>query len=207
MAELAWYYITNDTANEVCCFTLEKKYKTKTKFCNLPVEDFEEIEKTHPPSEFDFFAPLYASKMNKTREEIYHKIKQKGYSLINYISSKAYVWNASLGDNCFIFEGVNIQPFCKIGNNNIIWSFSHIGHHSTVGDNNFISGNVVVAGHNKIENNCFLGTNCSTKDNVHISDRTFVGQDASVIRDLEPNNGVWAGVPAKRIKESNEINL
>jgi sugar O-acyltransferase (sialic acid O-acetyltransferase NeuD family) len=202
MAQLAHYYLTKDTSYIVEAFTTEKKYIDNDSFCDLPLIAFEDIEKIYPPTTHKMFAPIYAANMNQLRRDICEKIKQKGYSFISYISSKANIWDASIGENAFILEGCNVQPFSSIGDNVIIWSFSHIGHHSVIGNNIFISGNVVIAGHNRIEDYCFMGTNCSTRDNILISEGSFVGQDASVIGDLDPSWRVWVGVPAKNIKSS-----
>jgi sugar O-acyltransferase (sialic acid O-acetyltransferase NeuD family) len=205
MAELAHYYFNNDTDLKVSAFCVDGKYIKENNFCNLPVVPFEEIDKAYPSSEYLFHAPIYASEMNKTREAIYNKIKNKNYTFCNYISSKAYTWNSKIGNNCFILEGVNLQPFSEIGNNCIIWSFSHIGHHSKIGNNVFISSHVVIAGHNIIKDNCFMGTNCTTKNSITIESLNFIGQDASVVKNIENSEGVFMGIPAKRIKTINEI--
>lgn len=207
ISELAHYYLNCDSPYKPVAFTLEKKYITKDIFCNLPVLPFEDIEKEFSPTNYKFFAPIYASEMNQLKERIANEIKAKGYQFISYISSKAHTWNAEIGENAFIMQGNNIEPFCKIGKNLVMWSSSHIGHHSVVGDNVFISTNVVVCGHNQIGNNCFLGTNCTTKDGLSISPYTFIGQDTSVIKDIKEEGGLWWGCPAKRIKSSFDAKL
>lgn len=207
MAELAHYYFTNDSEYEPVAFCVDGEYIKEDKFCGLPIIPFEEIEKNYSPDDFMFNAPIYASKLNRIKQSICEKIEKKGYKFVSYISSKAYTWNSKIGKNAFIFEGCNIQPFVEIGDNTVMWSFTHVGHHSRIGHNNFISGNVVIAGHNTIEDFCFLGTNCSTRDGTHICSNTFVGQDASVVCNLEPEGGVWIGVPAKRVKESKDLKL
>ena len=197
-AQLADYYLTHDSKKEVIGFCVDEKYKQKDFFCGKPVLTFEETCFKYPPKYIDFFAPIYES--NSLRKEISNKIKNQGYNLISYISSKAYIWNSTIGENCFILEGANIQPFCHVGNNVIIWSFSHVGHHSIIKDNTFISGNVVIAGHNVIEENCFLGTNCTTRDRIKIPKNTTIGQDASIVKNLEIEGKTWVGVPAKVLK-------
>ena len=39
-----------------------------------------------------------------------------------------------IGENSFILEGANIQPFAEMGNDTIIWCQTHIGHHTMIGD-------------------------------------------------------------------------
>jgi len=128
-AELAHYYLVNDSLHEVVAFSVNAAYMPELKeFCGLPVIAFEDIEKTYPVNEYDFFAPLSPKKMNTLREQVYNAIKEKGYKCISYISSKATIFNNEIGDNCFILEDNTIQPFTIIGNNVVLWSGNHIGH-------------------------------------------------------------------------------
>src|SRR5690606_2620347 len=121
-AELAHYYLENDSKHEVVAFTVNKKYLNINEFRGLPVIAFDEIETFYPPEEYHLFAPMTAKKMNKLREEVYNKGKAKGYNFISYISSKATICDNEIGENCFILEDNTIQPFTKIGNNVVLWS-------------------------------------------------------------------------------------
>ena len=38
----------------------------------------------------------------------------------------------TIGDNCLILPGANIQPHCKIEDNTFIWNDALIGHHSLI---------------------------------------------------------------------------
>ena len=73
LAELAHYYLTNDSKYEVVAFTINKKYIKENTFHSLPVVPFEEIESYYPPSEFLFFAPMTGLKMNTLRKNIYEE--------------------------------------------------------------------------------------------------------------------------------------
>lgn len=208
-ASLAHFYFKNDSEYQVEAFVVDKQYLNKDEFCGLPVVAFEDVDTLYPKEYFDFFAPIYATNMNKTRKKIYDKIKLKGYNFISYISSKAVVWDRyQIGENSFILEGVNIQPFSKVGNNNIIWSFSHLGHHSIIKDNVFVSTNVVIAGKCTINDYCFLGTNSSTREGLNIAEGTFLAMGAAIIDNSEPYS-IYKGIPAKKTdnKTSLDINL
>lgn len=204
IAELAHYYLTEDAHKTIECFTVHGKYLTNNSFCSKPVIPFEELVKTHSPEEYDFFAPIYHPDMNRTKEKICNEIKSHGYKFISYISSKANTWNAKIGENCFIFEGCNIQPFCTIGDNLVMWSYSHIGHHSIVEDNVFISGLCAIAGHNKICKYSWMGSNCTTREHTVIPEGTMIAQDASVVKSPTEPWGIWCGVPAKYLRSSCE---
>ncbi len=206
MSQLAHYYLTHDSNHVVSAFCLDGKYIKENTFCGLPVVPFEEIEKTHPSHEYFFFAPLYASNMNQLRFDVYNKIKEKGYQFINYIHSTSII-SGKIGDNCFVFENVHIQPFTEVGNNNIIWSGTHIGHHGKIGNHIFMSSLCIIAGHINMKDFCYVGSGATFRDGLNIAEKTFVGQSACVVKDIDISGGVYIGIPAKRTKEISEIEL
>ncbi|WP_394775091.1 acetyltransferase [Flavobacterium sp.] len=205
-AELAHYYLENDSEHEVVAFSVNENYLSENKiFHGLPIIAFENIEKQYSPDEFKFFAPMAPQKMNQLREKVYNDIKSKGYELISYVSSKAILFNNSIGDNCFILENNTIQPFTSIGNNVILWSGNHIGHHSTIKNHIMFTSHVVLSGHCVVENYCTFGVNSTIRDGLHIAEGTFVAMSASIIKNTESwsiykgNPGVKSEISSKRL--------
>lgn len=198
-AQLAHFYLKHDSEHKVVGFSVNEKYLPEgNEFEGLPVIAFEEIEKTYSPAEFSFFAPMSPSRMNKLREQVYHQIKEKGYELISYVSSKATVFpEVPIGDNCFILEDNTIQPFVSIGNNVVLWSGNHIGHHSVIKDHVSFTSHVVLSGHCVVEPFSFFGVNATIRDRIHIAEGTLIAMAAAVTRDTEAW-GVYKGNPAKK---------
>ena len=183
-AELAHFYFHHDSDHQVVAFTVDRQYVTDSAFKDLPVIPFDEIQASHPPSEFSMFIPLSFKKMNHVRADKYHEAKQRGYNLVSYVSSKATTWpDFKCGDNCFIFEDNTIQPFVRIGNNVVMWSGNHIGHHTTIRDHVMITSHVVISGCCTIGEYCFFGVNSSVRDETVVAHDTLVGMDVSIARD------------------------
>jgi sugar O-acyltransferase (sialic acid O-acetyltransferase NeuD family) len=201
-AQLAHYYLVNDSEHEIVAFSVNEKYLPEAKFfCGLPIVPFENIEKTYSVLEYKFFAPMSPLRMNRVREEIYFNIKKKGYDLISYISSKATLFGNKIGDNCFILENNTIQPFVEIGNNVVLWSGNHIGHHSIIKDHVMFTSHVVLSGHCNVESYSTLGVNSTIRDGVTIAEGTFVAMGACIIK----NTDSWAmykGNPAMKTEKS-----
>jgi sugar O-acyltransferase (sialic acid O-acetyltransferase NeuD family) len=196
-AELAHYYLQNDSEHEVVAFTVHEKYLKETQFSGLPVVAFEQLEKKYPVSDFKLFVPMTGKKMNQLREKIFYEGKQKGYSHISYISSKATLFNNEIGENCFILEDNTIQPFTKIGNNVVLWSGNHIGHHSEIRDHVFFTSHVVLSGHCVVEPNCFLGVNSTIRDYSHLAQGTLLAMGACLVQQKTVKWGIYIGNPAK----------
>lgn len=192
MAQLAYYYLSHDSIYNPVAFCVDEQYKTANEYLNLPVIVPSQIKDK-------IFAPIYD---NIHRKKIYENLKSLGFEFISYVSTKALTWNSEVGENCFILEGCNLQPFSKVQNNVMIWSFSHLGHHSVIKEYTFVSGNVVIAGNCTINSFCYLGTNCSTKDGIHLGIGSHIGMDCS----LQENTSDWSiyrGNKANKIEKTN----
>jgi len=196
-AELAHWYLVNDSEFEVVAFTVHEKYKEMETFRGLPLISFETLEDMYPPSEYSLFAPMTGRNMNQLRERVYLEGKEKGYNYITYISSKATICDNEIGENCFILEDNTIQPFTKIGNNVVLWSGNHIGHHSVIKDHVFFTSHVVMSGHCIIESHCFFGVNSTIRDYSKISKGTLLAMGGCLTKQKTTEWGVYVGSPAK----------
>jgi len=201
-AELAHYYLTNDSEHKVVAFSVTNEYIPEEKFFkNLPVVPFEDIENSFSPKEYSFFVPMSPMRMNRVREEMYNIVKAKGYKLISYISSKATVCDNEIGENCFIFEDNTLQPFTKIGNNVILWSGNHIGHHGEIKDHVMFTSHVVLSGHCFVNSYCTLGVNSTIRDGIELAEGTFVAMGACIIKNTDPWS-MYKGNPAVKSSRS-----
>ena len=196
LAELAEYYIRNDTNLKIAAFTVHKKFKDIDYFKEKHVIEFEEIEKTYPPNEYLLFAPMTGKNLNKIRESVYNEGKKKGYKFYSYLSTKATILTDKIGENCFILEDNTIQPFVEIGNNCVLWSGNHIGHHSKIEDHVFITSHCVISGNCLIKSYSWLGVNCTLRNNLTIAEGSLIAMSASVIKNTD-NYTIYMGVPAK----------
>lgn len=178
-ADIAYEYFTYDSAYEVVGFVVDAEYrKQETKF-GLPIVTFEELHEQFPTSTHDVFVAIVYTRLNRLREEVCARIKQSGYNLASYVSTRAFVWrNVQMGEHCFIFEDNTIQPFVQLGANVVMWSGNHIGHHSRIGSHCFITSHVVVSGWCDIGDHCFLGVNTTLANNTIIGSGSWVGHGA-----------------------------
>jgi len=196
-AELAHYYLENDSDHEVVAFTVHEKYLTETTFKGIPVVPFEKLKEIYPSTQFSLFAPMTGRNMNRLRESVYLEGKRMGYSFVSYISSKATLFENQIGENCFILEDNTIQPFTKLGNNIVLWSGNHIGHHGEIKDHVFFTSHVVMSGHCVIEPYCFFGVNATIRDYSHLAQGTLLAMGSSLVQQETKEWGIYVGNPAK----------
>lgn len=194
-AEIAYEYFMYDSEYEVVAFTVSKEYLKKETLCGLPIVPFEDVENLYSPSEYEMHIALVYNSLNRVRRQFYLDAKSKGYTLANYVSSRAFVWrNVEIGDNVFIFEDNTIQPFVKIGSNNVFWSGNHIGHHSIIASHNFISSHVVVSGFCNIGDNNFFGVNSTMGNNLNVGSDCLIGSSVHIVKSV-PDGSLMRGTP------------
>ena len=205
-AEMAYYYFTNDSDYKVIGFTVNKEYINENTLFDLPIFEFEKIEDKYPVDQVELFVAIGYSKVNKVRTEKYLEIKNKGYKLASYISSKATILTDKIGDNCFILEDNTVQPFVTLGNNITLWSGNHIGHHTTIKDNCFVTSHVVISGGCEIDENTFIGVNATLRDHIKVGKSNVIGAGALILSDTEDNKVFMANateasrVPSNRLR-------
>ena len=128
------------------------------------------------------------------------------------------LYGCSIGDNSFVGPFVEIQKNVTIGKNTKIQSHSFICELVSIGDECFIghgvmfindlfsegrpaNGNKDFWRNTKIGNNVSIGSNATILP-VEICDHVVIGAGAVVTKNIT-ESGVYAGNPAKKIKEVN----
>ena len=208
IARLAHYYFTRDSEHEVVAFTVDSQYRNADEFLGLPLVDFDTVVERFSPDAHAMFVALSYTQMNRARAEKYYRVKELGYDVVSYVSSRCtYLTDEPVGENCFILEDNTIQPFVKIGNNVTLWSGNHIGHDATIEDHCFLTSHVVVSGYVRIGTRSFIGVNATLRNSITIAPQTLVGAGAIIMKDTKPK-GVYMPERAKLFdKSSDEIDL
>jgi UDP-3-O-[3-hydroxymyristoyl] glucosamine N-acyltransferase len=152
LARLARRYFMRDTDYEIVACTVEGDYVPNSSLADLLVVPFEEIAESHPPDDHSLFVAVGYTQVNKRRAELFDICRSLGYVLPTLLSPRAHYWDdLRLGSNCFVFDGVVVEPQVQIGDDVIVWSGSQISHDSVIDDHCFLGPNAVVLGDVSIE--------------------------------------------------------
>lgn len=208
IARLAHYYFVHDSKHEVVAFTVDKQYHTIDNLLGLPVMDFEEVIEKYKPHDYKMFVAMSYAKMNKVRAEKYSMVKNLGYELVSYVSSRcSFLTEYPVGDNCFILEDNTVQPYVKIANDVTLWSGNHIGHDSIIDDHCFLASHIVVSGRVHIKPYCFIGVNATLRNAITIAPETLIGAGAIIMKSTE-EKGVYLPQRAELHKlKSDQVQL
>jgi sugar O-acyltransferase (sialic acid O-acetyltransferase NeuD family) len=107
--------------------------------------------------------------------------------------------NIEIGVGSFIGAYSILTTNIKIGKHALLNRANQIGHDSEIGDYFSTMPGAIVSGNVKIYDGVYLGTNSSIKEKLIIHSLTTIGMNSCVVKDIE-SPGVYAGVPAKKIK-------
>ena len=189
IADVAYHHIVRDSAYEVCAFTCDREWLTAAADSNvgrlgLPVLDFDEIERSHPPDQYAMFVAIGYHNLNKLRADKCRAARQKGYELVSYVSSRADCgpW-VRVGENCLILDSVGIQPGVTIGDNVSLWNNSLVGHHSEIGSHCWIAAGTTLGGKARLGESCFVGLGATIGGDLAIGAESFIGAGALVTKD------------------------
>lgn len=191
IAELAEFYFREDKGIETAAFVVDGEHLSDPSFKGKPVVALETVSESLSPEEHEVFVALSYRHLNRLRAQKVAECKALGYRLTSYVSTRITSWSdLEVGENCFILEQQNIQPYCKIGNNVFLWSGNHIGHHSVIEDNCYVTSHVVISGNCRIGQGSFLGVNATLRDGITLGPECFVAMNAAVNNDLEEGSMV-----------------
>lgn len=184
IARLAHVYFTDDSPHDVVGFAVDSEYRRGDAFQGQPLVDFEALVERFPPDGHRVFVALSYARMNQARADACARVKQLGYDLASYVSSRCtYLAQEPPGENCFILEDNTVQPFVRIGDDVTLWSGNHVGHDSTVEDHCFVTSHVVISGNCRVGAYSFLGVNATLHNSVKLGARTLVAAGAIVAKD------------------------
>jgi sugar O-acyltransferase (sialic acid O-acetyltransferase NeuD family) len=196
-ADLVYFYFKDDSKYKVIAFTVDQEYINSETYNGLPLVPFDKVTELYPPSKYKMFIAIGYKSQNKLRAQKYIEAKKKGYNFVSYIHPTSVISkDAKIGNNCFIFENVVVQPFISIGDNVTIFNGSMISHDVKIEDNCFLASGVVIGGFTNIKRNCFLGANSTIKNNIEISEECIIGMGA-IVQKSTNKKSVYLGTPAK----------
>ncbi len=207
IAEIVHFYLTHDSEHEVVGFTVDNAYRKKDSFNGLPLVPYEKLEDYYSPYEYKLFIAISYKNVNKLRAEKYLNAKERCYSFISYISSKALYYGKSIGENCFIFANNVIQPFASIGNNCLLFGANHLGHHCVINDHCFLTSDVVIGGGATIGKYTFIGLNATIRNYIKIGKENIIGAGAIILSDTEDQAVYSPGETAKFEVPSNLMSI
>lgn len=137
---------------------------------------------------------------NKKRADFIEQQKEYCDKLMNVVSSTAHIGSdAVIEKGTFVGDGAHIGPEAYIGTACIVNTGAIIEHEVSIGRYSHVSVNATLCGRCNIGANAFVGAGATVIDTVTICDDVTIGAGAVVVDDIK-EHGIYAGIPAKRVR-------
>lgn len=137
---------------------------------------------------------------NRIRQKVAGLILSKKKAILNVIHPSSIISNyATFGTGNFIAANVTVNALAKIADNCILNTACIVEHECVIANGVHIAPGTVLAGNVAVGENSFIGANSVVKQGVKIGNGVTVGAGSVVIKDI-PDNEIWVGNPAKKLK-------
>jgi len=173
----------------------------------LPLVAESEVTQKYPPNEYDMLSCVDAPSRLRNRLVVYDRLKNMNYSLRNFISPFAYVYeDVKMLENNIIFAFAQIGDNSYLGHSNIIRNAAIISHDARIGNGTNIGTGSVIGGSVNIGDSCWLGLNCTINNCINISNETLIGSGAVIIKNTDEGTA-YVGNPARVISSHKETGI
>lgn len=121
------------------------------------------------------------------------------------------IGEVTIGDDCSIWYGAVLRGdvgAIRLGNCVNVQDNAVL--HATTDVSEVIIGNNVSIGHNAVVhgavvgNDVLIGMGAVVMDNAIVPDRTIIAAGAVVLANTVLEPGIWAGIPARKVKDSSD---
>ena len=182
-------YFRRDSDYELAGFTCEASFVAASEHDGLPWVPFDEVARRFAPDTHELHVAVGYHQLNRVRERIFDEAKTMGYRLASFVSSRSWPGKDLVcGENCFVADGVSVEPGAVIGNNVALWSNVVVGHHAHIHDHCWLAAGTVVGGSAVIEERCFAALNVTVGHEVTVGADSFLGARALVTKSQPPRS-------------------
>ncbi len=200
-------YVKKYQGRTVIAFTVDKEYINEPYLHDIPVVPFEIIENLFSPQAVDILIGIGYKKMNTIRENVYHRIKNKSYTIASFYHPDAVIETTDIGEGNIVLSGAYVGIDSTIGNANIIWNNCNISHNAHIGDFNYFAPSASFGGFVDVEHHCFFGLNCTVRNNITIAASTLIGAGAYADKSTQIGDVLVPARSTKLDRKSFEMNI
>ena len=152
-------------------------------------------EDIHKYSEHYFIIGIGSNKVRELLDKKYKNLKWYTAIHPNAVISD----DVEIGEGTVVMAGVVINTGTIIGKHCIINTCSSLDHDNILEDYVHVSPGSHLAGTVKVGRKTWICTGVTIINNISIGNNNIIGAGATVIKNIEENDGIYVGVPTKKI--------
>jgi len=199
-AKLMSHYFDQSGKYKTVAYCADKHFSDIEFFNYRPVFSLEAITDSFRSNDTDIFLAVGYKSM-RSRDAMFNRAISLGFNFASMLSDKSNIdGSATIGRNCVVLPGAQIEPNVHVGDNCIVWSSSVLCHDSVIRSHSFIAAQSVVGGRSEIGERCFLGFNATIIHDIIIGDDCLIGAKSLVTRNI-PSRSKCFGTPSKILSQ------
>lgn len=188
-ADILNAYLAQDDRYQVVGLTVDDEYVEQGGIEGFQTIGLSRLVETFSPDECSVIMAMGYGDINRSRENMFHRIKNLGYRIETYVHPDAKVFTEyPLSEGCVILPSALIEPHVRVGANTMVWGNVTLAHHSSIAENCWIASGAVVSGHAKVERNAFIGVNATIVNEVVVGEYAIVGAGALIVKNAKPSS-------------------
>ncbi len=197
-------YFHRDSDYELVAFTCEAGFISGSEHDGLPLVPFDQAVNYFPPDCHEMHIAVGYHQLNRVRERLFHEAQAMGYRLASFVSSRSWPGKSLVcGENCFVADGVSVEPGATIGHNVALWSNVVIGHHAAIHAHCWLAAGTVMGGGAVIGERCFAALNVTIGNEVTVGADSFLGA-CSLVTKCQPAKSVLIERDTERFRLNSE---
>lgn len=150
---------------------------------------------------YSFINTIYRIDGQQKRIEKFKKLNIPDPALISFVHPLAYVApNVKISPGTVIMPNTSISSGVTFGKCCLIMVGATIGHNSTIGDHCHFAAQSCISSFVKIHDGVHIGLNATVREDLTIGKNSTLGMGSVLLKDI-PESEIWAGNPAKYIRE------
>lgn len=188
-ADILLCYLARDDRYQVLGLTVDDEFIHQGGIQGIDSIALSQLRNVYDPQDCAVIMAMGYNDINRSRESMYHRLKEMGYRIEIYVHPDAKVYTQhSLGEGCVILPSAVIEPHVRLGANSMVWANTTLAHHSCVEENCWIASGAVISGQAQVGRNTFIGVNTTIVNKVVIGEYNIIGAGALITKDTKASS-------------------
>jgi len=188
-ADILYGYLLRDERYQVVGLTVDDDYIQQGGIEGVESIALSGLANRYKSQDCSVIMAMGYNDINRSRESMFHRLKEMGYSLETFVHPDAKVYTQHpLGEGCVILPSAVLEPHVRLGANSMVWANVTLAHHSSVAENCWVASGAVISGQAQVERNAFIGVNATIVNKVVIGEYCIIGAGALITRNTKASS-------------------
>ena len=188
-ADILNSYLAQDKRYKVIGLTVDDAFIQKGGIQGLDSIALSRLKEISRPQDCSIIMAMGYNDINRSRESMFHRLKEMGYHIETYIHPDAKVYTEHpLGEGCVILPSAVIEPHVRVGANSMVWANTTLAHHSSIAENCWIASGAVISGQARVERNTFIGVSATIVNKVVVGEYCIIGAGALITKNTKASS-------------------